>query len=117
MDPIPEPRETKLSPDGEGRAARGRASFLRNLRGLWQNFRTATFRSGAPTSDRTRMQKVFANFLLHIHSTRVHLHSLRFTTTLGLGIAALASFLIAAVTGILLMIYYTPSVELAYQSI
>jgi quinol-cytochrome oxidoreductase complex cytochrome b subunit len=92
-------------------------SFLRNLRELWRNFREAVFRTGAPTSDRARTQKVFNNFLLHIHATRVHIRSLRFTTTLGLGIAALASFLIAAATGILLMIYYTPSTELAYQSV
>jgi quinol-cytochrome oxidoreductase complex cytochrome b subunit len=118
MDPIPEtPATTSTPPEADGKADAGRGTFLRNLRHLWPNLRAAVFRSGRPTSDRSRMQKVFANFLLHIHSTRVHLHSLRFTTTLGLGIAALASFLIAAVTGILLMIYYTPSTELAYQSI
>jgi quinol-cytochrome oxidoreductase complex cytochrome b subunit len=92
-------------------------SFLGNLRHLWGHLREAAFRTGRPTSDRARTQKVFNNFLLHVHSTRVHLHSLRFTATLGLGVAALASFLIAAVTGVLLMIYYTPSTELAYQSV
>lgn len=92
-------------------------SFRHNLRQLGRNLLAATFRTGAPTSDRARAQAVFNNFLLHIHSTRIHLHSLRFTTTLGLGIAALASFFIAAVTGILLMIYYTPSTELAYGSV
>jgi quinol-cytochrome oxidoreductase complex cytochrome b subunit len=92
-------------------------SFLRNLRHLWPHLRSATFRSGKPTSDRARMQRVFANFLFHIHSTRIHVFSLRLTTTFGLGIAALASFVIALVTGILLMIYYAPSTELAYQSI
>jgi quinol-cytochrome oxidoreductase complex cytochrome b subunit len=92
-------------------------SFLGNLRGLWHNLRESAFRTGQATSDRARTQKVFGNFLLHIHSTRVHVRSLKFTTTLGLGIAALASFLIALVTGILLMIYYTPSTDLAYQSV
>src|SRR5215467_12502333 len=98
-----------LQPDGD--------SFLRNLRLLWRNLHAAVFRTGKATSDRARTQKVFNNFLLHVHSTRVHARSLKFTTTLGLGIAALASFLIAAATGILLMIYYTPSTELAYQSV
>lgn len=92
-------------------------SFATNLRHLWSNFLGSFRRSGKPTSDRARSQTVFANFLLHIHSTRIHLRSLRFTATLGLGVAALASFLIATVTGVLLMIYYTPSVELAYQSV
>lgn len=118
MDPNPELRETAPTGNGsDGEADGGRASFALNLRRLWPNLREAAFRSGAATSDRSQMQKVFANFLLHIHSTRVHRHSLRFTTTLGLGVAALASFLVAAVTGVLLMIYYTPSTELAYQSI
>jgi len=94
-----------------------RDSFRNNVRQLWQNLKSAIFRTGKPTSDRARTQKVFGNFLLHIHSTRVHLRSLKFATTLGLGIAALASFVIAAVTGILLMIYYTPSTELAYASV
>ncbi len=92
-------------------------SFWKNLCLLWQHFKEAVFRTGKPTSDRARTQKVFGNFLYHIHSTRIHLRSLKFTTTLGLGVAALASFLVAAVTGILLMIYYTPSTELAYNSV
>jgi quinol-cytochrome oxidoreductase complex cytochrome b subunit len=91
--------------------------FLHNLRYLGSNLREAIFGTAAPTSDRACAQKVFGSFLLHIHATRVHLHSLRFTTTLGLGSAALVSFLIATVTGLLLMIYYAPSTELAYQSV
>jgi quinol-cytochrome oxidoreductase complex cytochrome b subunit len=116
------PQETAApAPDGQAKAPPPEtpegASFLRNLRDLWRNLLAAIFRTGKPTSDRARTQKVFGNFLMHVHSTRVHLFSLRFTTTLGLGVAALASFLIATVTGILLMIYYTPSTELAYSSV
>jgi quinol-cytochrome oxidoreductase complex cytochrome b subunit len=91
--------------------------FWDNLRHLWVNVRESLFRTGAPSSDRARTQTVFGNFLYHIHATRIHRRSLQFTATFGLGVAALASFLIAALTGILLMIYYTPSVELAYDSV
>jgi quinol-cytochrome oxidoreductase complex cytochrome b subunit len=98
-----------VEPDGD--------RFRDNLRHLWRNLKAAVFRTGKPTSDRARTQRVFGNFLFHIHSTRTHLFSLRFSTTLGLGAAALTSFAIAAFTGILLMIYYTPSTELAYQSV
>jgi quinol-cytochrome oxidoreductase complex cytochrome b subunit len=105
---VAEPKEPQAPPD---------ESFGQNLRHLWRNLWESIFRTGKPTSDRARTQTVFGNFLFHIHSTRVHLHSLRFTTTLGLGVAALSSFLVAAVTGILLMIYYTPSTELAYDSV
>ncbi len=115
-------RESDLAAD-LGREQTGRPdaggdeTFLGNLRRLRGNFREATFRTGKPKSDRARTQKVFGNFFFHIHSTRVHLFSLRFWTTAGLGIAAVTSFLIAGITGVLLMIYYTPSTELAYQSV
>jgi len=92
-------------------------SFRRNVRELPRNLWASIFRVGKPTSDRARTQKIFNNFLYHIHATRIHLNSLRFTTTLGLGVACLVSFLITLITGILLMIYYSPSTELAYQSI
>jgi quinol-cytochrome oxidoreductase complex cytochrome b subunit len=112
-----EAKENQLPATGDGTAPAEDESFSHNLRHLWRNFKEAAFRTGKPTSDRAQTQKVFSNFLLHIHSTRVHLYSLRLTTTLGLGVAAFSSFLVATVTGILLMIYYTPSTELAYQSI
>ncbi len=92
-------------------------TFTGNLRRLLTNARAAVFRTGRPTSDRGRTQRVFANLFLHVHSTRIHLNSLRASATMGMGIAALASFLIATITGVLLMIYYTPATELAYRSI
>jgi quinol-cytochrome oxidoreductase complex cytochrome b subunit len=113
----PSTLQEQPSPTAEAPAPQEGESFRDNFKHLWRNLREAIFRTGKPTSDRARTQTVFGNFLYHIHSTRIHWHSLRFTTTLGLGVAALASFLIATVTGILLMIYYTPSTELAYQSV
>jgi len=57
------------------------------------------------------------NFFLHIHANRVHVHSMKPTYTFGLGIMLGFLFLIMLFTGIILMIYYTPSVETAYQSV
>ena len=91
-------------------------TFLDNLKTLPGNLWKATFRHGAPTSDRTRSQAVFSNVFLHIHSAKVHPHSLRLATTWGLGIGLLAQCIILTVTGILLMVYYMPSVGLAYDS-
>lgn len=91
--------------------------FAENLssapRAIWR----AAFRSGAPTTDRTRSQFVFNNVFLHIHAVRTHRWSLRWTTTMGLGIAAAAAFLITVVTGILLMFYYKPYPDVAYESV
>ena len=57
------------------------------------------------------------NFFLHIHATRVHVHSMKPTYTFGLGIILGFLFLVMVFTGVVLMIYYTPSVEAAYQSV
>lgn len=57
------------------------------------------------------------NFFLHIHAPRVHPHSLKPTYTFGLGMILGFLFLIMVFTGLLLMVYYTPSVERAYQSV
>ena len=94
----------------------GPAQFLDNIKKLPQNLRQAIFRRGKTSSDRSRSQAVFNNFFLHIHSTRIHPHSLRLTSTWGLGVSLISQFIILTVTGILLMVYYMPSVELAYNS-
>ena len=75
------------------------------------------FRGGVPATDRTRSTFVFGNVFLHLHSVRTHRWSLRWTTTMGLGIMATAAFLITLVTGVLLMFYYKPYPDAAYDSI
>lgn len=57
------------------------------------------------------------NFFLHIHANRVHVHSMKPTFTFGLGMILGFLFLIMIFTGMVLMIYYTPSVEAAYRSV
>jgi len=66
---------------------------------------------------RSRLRRISKNFFFHIHSPRVHPHSLKPTYTYGLGIMLAFLFLILLVTGVLLMLYYTPSVERAYSSV
>lgn len=68
-----------------------------------------------PTNEYERAQAVAANFFFHIHSSRVHARTLEFKTTLGLGLLSLYTFIILTVTGILLMFYYVPSAESAYD--
>jgi quinol-cytochrome oxidoreductase complex cytochrome b subunit len=68
-------------------------------------------------SVRERSHAVSRNFFLHMHSARTHLYSLRPGFTLGLGILSLSLFLILLLTGVLLMVYYVPSVEQAYGSV
>lgn len=57
------------------------------------------------------------NFFLHIHAPHIHLYSLKPTFTFGLGVCAAFLFFILLITGALLMLYYTPSIERAYASV
>ncbi|MBM4061299.1 MAG: DUF4405 domain-containing protein [Planctomycetes bacterium] len=75
------------------------------------------FRGGRPDSDRGRSNFVFQNVFLHLHSVRTHRWSLKWSTTWGLGMITLGSFLVTVVTGVLLMFYYKPYPDVAYQSI
>jgi len=71
-----------------------------------------------PADDRpSRLKKITQNFFFHIHSPVAHPESLKPTTTFGLGVILGCLFLILLVTGLLLMLYYTPSVERAYASV
>jgi quinol-cytochrome oxidoreductase complex cytochrome b subunit len=74
-------------------------------------------RNAPPNSDRKRSDFVFNNVFMHIHAVRTHRWSLRWNTTVGLGIAATAAFLITLITGVLLMFYYKPHPSAAYDSI
>jgi cytochrome b-561 len=91
--------------------------FLDNLKSVPRRIYETAFRGGPPTTDRTRSTFVFGNVFLHLHSVRTHRWSLRWTTTVGLGIASVSAFLITLVTGVMLMFYYKPFPEAAYQSI
>ena len=94
----------------------GLAAFRDNFRRLPANFMRSLVRHGAPVSDRSRAQVVFSNIFLHLHSTRTHIRTLRLTTTLAMGMATLSLFLILVATGVLLMVYYKPAVNQAYDS-
>ena len=91
--------------------------FKDNLRAAPRRIYETAFRSGKPSTDRTRSTFIFSNVFLHLHSVRVHRWTLRWSTSMGLGIASTAGFLITLITGILLMFYYKPYPEAAYQSI
>lgn len=91
--------------------------FWENLKGSPMRLYRAMFRGGPPATDRTRSTFIFGNVFLHLHSVRTHLWSLRWSATMGLGIITTAAFLITLVTGILLMFYYKPYPDVAYQSI
>lgn len=76
---------------------------------------TSIFRHPLPETDLGRSQTSFTNFFLHIHPVKVNRHALKPWFTMGLGLVSFFLFLILIVTGILLMFYYVPSTQQAYD--
>jgi quinol-cytochrome oxidoreductase complex cytochrome b subunit len=80
---------------------------------VWRSF----FRHGLPDNDLDRSLTITSNVFLHLHPVRVRRSGLRLTYTWGLGGITFFLFLVLGVTGGLLMFYYVPSVEQAYDDI
>jgi cytochrome b-561 len=78
----------------------------------WQSI----FRVGWPRTDKDRAAAMISSFFLHVHSAKVRRHSLRASYTLGLGLVSFYLFLVLVVTGVALMLYYTPHPPEAYRS-
>ena len=74
----------------------------------------SVFRSGTGTSTLHRALAIQQNIFLHLFATKVRKRMVRFSATWYLGTLTLGTFLILVITGILLMLYYHPSVPQAY---
>ena len=72
---------------------------------------------GISDDNRKRLGRINRNFFLHIHANKVHPHSLKTGYTFGLGVILGFLFMVMILTGVVLMMNYTPSVERAYNSV
>jgi quinol-cytochrome oxidoreductase complex cytochrome b subunit len=91
------------------------------LKWLWQKFQRtrigrSIFRVGLPESNLERSQAMVSSFLLHLQPAKVNKHALRASYSFGLGLITLYLFFILIGTGVLLMFYYVPSTERAYDT-
>src|SRR5512135_1478583 len=91
------------------------------LQRLWKAFRGtrvggSIFRIGLPASNLERAQVAISSFFLHFQPAKVNRRVLKFRSTLGLGLITLYLFLILVVTGVLLMFYYVPATDYAYDN-
>lgn len=89
------------------------------IEGYWNDLREtkvwrSVFRSGSGSSTLHRSLAVQQNVFLHLASVKMRRRSLAFSVTWYLGTLTLATFLILTCSGILLMLYYHPSVPQAY---
>lgn len=83
-------------------------------RGLLARMWRSVFRHSLQDTPRNRSLAVFMNFFLHFHPVKVRRRAIAFRRTYFLGGLTAASFLILIITGLLLMLYYHPSVPRAY---
>ncbi len=78
---------------------------------------SSIFRSGYPNTPRNQMLAIATNVFLHLHPTRIHKTHVKITHTYCLGGLSFFMFLGLTVTGVMLMFYYVPSVNLAYKNV
>lgn len=72
-------------------------------------------RHGVKPSNRNRILFVTESVLLHIHSAKVRSRHLEFNSTYFLGAITLIMFVVLVATGVVLMLYYHPSIDQAYN--
>ena len=78
---------------------------------IWRSI----FRHGPPDTPRRRSLVMVNNFFLHMQPVSIPKHALRVSYTWGLGGISFLLFVILGLTGILLMFYYVPDVNRAYN--
>jgi len=79
---------------------------------LWRSF----FRHGWPDNPLDRSLAMTSNVFLHVHPVKVNQKSLKWSYSFGLGIISVILFALLVITGVLLMFYYVPSIERAYNT-
>lgn len=90
--------------------------YVANLKRLPATLRSSIVRHGVAETSRARAQTIFNNIFFHVHSVKVHRFSLRWNYTFGLGIMSAGLFFVLTITGLLLMVYYEPTTQHAYNS-
>src|SRR5919197_4736372 len=90
----------------------GPLNYVRNSQ-LWNS----VFRHGVPRDRRTRVMAIMSNVFLHLHPVAVRKSGIRLSFTWCMGGLTFFLFLAEVVSGVLLMFYYRPVIEYAYQDI
>src|SRR5512135_3668243 len=80
---------------------------------LWKS----VFRHPMPTDRRNRVVVMLTNFFLHLHPVSVRKQGIALSYTWCMGGTTFFLFIVEVVTGVLLMFYYRPTLEHAYNEI
>src|SRR2546423_14011 len=90
----------------------GPLNWIRNSQ-VWNSI----FRHGVPRDRRTRVMAIMSNVFLHLHPVAVRKSGIRLSFTWCMGGLTFFLYLAEVVSGVLLMFYYHPTVQYAYQDI
>src|SRR6187431_3661388 len=80
---------------------------------IWKS----VFRHPMPTDRRNRVVVMLINFFLHLHPVSVRKQGIALSYTWCMGGTTFFLFIVEVVTGVLLMFYYRPTLEHAYNDI
>src|SRR5262245_22202383 len=86
--------------------------YIRNTQ-VWKSI----FRHPAPRDRRNRVVVMLTNVFLHLHPVSVRKSGIELSYTWCMGGITFFLFLVETVTGVLLMFYYRPTLEHAYNDI
>jgi len=78
-------------------------------------FWKSVFRHPAPVDRKNRMVVMLSNIILHLHPVSIRRHALRLGFTWCMGGITFFLFIVETITGVLLMFYYRPTLEWAYN--
>jgi quinol-cytochrome oxidoreductase complex cytochrome b subunit len=96
----------------EGFFAMSIGEYIRNTQ-VWKSI----FRHPAPRDRRNRIVVMLTNVFLHLHPVSVRKSGIELSYTWCMGGITFFLFLVETVTGVLLMFYYRPTLEHAYNDI
>ena len=80
---------------------------------IWKSI----FRHPMPTDRRNRIVVMLTNFFLHLHPVSIKKQGIALSFTWCMGGVTFFLFLVETITGVLLMFYYRPTLEWAYNDI
>ena len=78
---------------------------------IWKSI----FRHDYKDTERNRYLQILSNIWLHLHPTKISRHAVEVRYTWGMGGISFFIFLVLTVTGVVLMFYYRPTDQYAYQ--
>ena len=86
--------------------------LIESAKGYGNKIFTSIVKHGFDNTGLTKSKIMFSNVLLHIQPVKIHKRTVKFKTTLGLGLITTYMFVALAVTGVVLMFHYVPSTAL-----